>query len=179
VASHVFWLKEEGATPFFRAAFGGDVEVMKLLLAHGADPNIATKDHTTPLMALAGVGYTLAIDHHRSHREDLEALRLLLELGADVNAANDQGMTPLMGAAHRGANEEIRVLVEHGAKLDARDKGTYCGDARRACSGPGMLALNYAIGVAVTVQNPVYKPDTAALLKTLMAERGIPIPEGI
>lgn len=179
VASHVFWLKEEGATPFFRAAFGGDVEVMKLLLAHGADPNIATKDHTSPLMGFAGVGYTLAIDHHRSPKEDMEALKLLLELGADVNAANDQGMTPLMGAAHRGANEEIKVLVEHGAKLDAKDKGSYCGDARRACTGPGMMALNFAIGVAVTVQNPVYKPETAALLKKLMAERGVPIPEGI
>lgn len=180
VASHVFWLKEEGATPFFRAAFGGDVEVMKLLLAHGADPKIATKDNTTPLMALMGVGYTLAIDHHRSRAEDMEALRLLLELGADVNAANDQGMTPLMGAAHRGASaEEIRTLVDHGAKLDARDKGTYCGDARRTCSGPGMMPLNFAVGVAVTVQNPVYKPEVVTLLKTLMAERGISVPEGL
>ena len=178
VASHVFWLKEEGATPFFRACYGGDAEVMKLLLAHGADPSIATKDHTTPLMALAGVGYTLGLAHHRSHQEDMEGLKLLLDLGADVNTANDQGLTPLMGAAQRGADEEIRVLVEHGAKLDARDKGTYCGDARRACSGPGMLALNFAKGVAVTVEAPVYRPDTVALLKKLMAERGIPIPEG-
>jgi ankyrin repeat protein len=177
VASHVFWLKEEGASPFFRAAYGGDVEVMKLLLAHGADPQISTKDHTTPLMALAGVGYTLGIDHHRSHQEDMEALRLLLDLGADVNAANDQGLTPLMGAAQRGANEEIVVLVEHGAKLDAQDKGTYCGDARRTCAGRGMLPLNFAMGVAVTVQMPVYKPETVALLKKLMTERGIPIPE--
>ena len=145
-------------------------------MARGADPAISTKDHTTPLMAFTGVGYTLAIDHHRSHGEDMEALRLLLELGADVNAANDQGMTPLMGAAQRGANEEILVLVERGAKLDAKDKGTYCGDARRTCSGPGMLALNYAMGVAVTVQMPIYKPETTALLKRLMSERGIPIP---
>jgi ankyrin repeat protein len=57
----------------------------------------------------------------------MEALRLLLETGADVNAANDQGLTPLMGAAHRGANEELAVLVEHGAKLDAKDKGTMTG----------------------------------------------------
>jgi uncharacterized protein len=178
VASHVFWLKEEGATPFFRAAYGGDVEVMKLLLAHGADPRTSTKDETTPLMAFAGVGFTLGIVHHRSHQEDMEALNLLLELGADVNAANAQGMTPLMGAAQRGANDEIRVLVEHGAKLDARDKGTYCGDARRTCSGPGMLALNFAKGVAVTVEAPVYRPETVALIKQLMIERGIPIPEG-
>ena len=177
VASHVFWLKEEGATPFFRAAYGGDAEVMKLLLAHGADPEIATKDHTTPLMALAGVGFTQGLSHHRSHQEDMEGLKLLLGLGADVNAANDQGLTPLMGAAQRGANEEIRVLVEHGAKLDARDKGTYCGDARRTCAGPGMLALNFAMGVAVTVEMPVYRPETVALIKTLMTGRGIPIPD--
>ncbi|HXP89029.1 MAG TPA: ankyrin repeat domain-containing protein [Bryobacteraceae bacterium] len=178
VASHVIWLKEEGATPFFRAAFGGDAEVMKLLLAHGADPGIATKDHTTPLMACTGVGFVQGLVQHRSHAEDMESLKLLLDLGADVNAANDQGMTPLMGAAQRGANEELVALVEHGAKLDAKDKGTYCGDAvRKTCSGPGRLALNFAKGVAVTVEAPVNRPETVALIKKLMTERGIPIPE--
>jgi ankyrin repeat protein len=178
VASHVIWLKEEGATPFFRAAYGGDAEVMKLLLAHGADPGISTKDHTTPLMALTGVGYVLGLVHHRSHAEDMEGLKLLLDLGADVNAANDQGMTPLMGAAQRGADEELVALVEHGAKLDAKDKGTYCGDAvRRSCSGRPMLPLNFAKGVAVTVEAPINRPETVALIKKLMTERGIPIPE--
>jgi uncharacterized protein len=177
VASHVIWLKEEGATPFFRAAYGGDAEVMKLLLAHGADPQIATRDHTTPLMAFAGVGFVLGLVQHRSHAEDMESLRLLLDTGADVNAANDQGLTPLMGAAQRGANEELVVLVEHGAKLDTRDKGTYCGDAvRRSCSGHPMLALNFAKGVAVTVEAPVNRPETVALIKKLMTERRIPIP---
>jgi uncharacterized protein len=177
VASHVIWLKEEGATPFFRAAYGGDSAVMKLLLAHGADPQIATKDHTTPLMALTGVGYVLGLVHHRSHAEDMEGLKMLLDLGADVNAANDQGLTPLMGAAQRGANEELVALVQHGAKLDAQDKGSYCGDAiRRVCAGPGMRALNFAKGVAVTVEAPVNRPETVALIKKLMAEQGIPIP---
>ncbi|HUI79009.1 MAG TPA: ankyrin repeat domain-containing protein [Bryobacteraceae bacterium] len=178
VANHVIWLKEEGATPFFRAAYGGDADVMKLLLAHGADPQISTKDHTTPLMAFAGVGFVLGLVQHRSHAEDMESLRLLLDTGADVNAANDQGLTPLMGAAQRGANEELVVLVEHGAKLDARDKGTYCGDAvRRTCSGRPMLALNFAKGVAVTVEAPVNRPETVALIKKMMTERRIPIPE--
>jgi uncharacterized protein len=176
-ANHVFWLKEAGATPFFRAAYGGDAEVMKLLLEHGADPTLTTKDHTTPLMGLAGVGFTLSLVHHRSHQEDMEALNLLLSLGGDINATNDQGLTALMGAAQRGANDEIQVLVDHGARLDLRDKGTYCGDSGKSCSGEGMLALNYAIGVPVTVQMPVYKPDTVALLEKLMTERGIPIPK--
>ncbi len=51
---------------------------MKILMAHGADPQIATKDHTHRLMAFAGVGFTLGIVHHRSHAEDMEALRYLL-----------------------------------------------------------------------------------------------------
>ena len=33
---------EIGATPFWRAAFAGDVAAMSLLVEHGADPNIAT-----------------------------------------------------------------------------------------------------------------------------------------
>jgi ankyrin repeat protein len=175
-ANHVFWLKEEGASPFFRAAYGGDVEVLKLLLQHGADPHISTKDHTTPLMGLAGVGFTLSLVHHRSHKEDMESLNLLLGLGGDINATNDQGLTALMGAAQRGANEEIQVLVAHDAKLDMRDKGMYCGDGAK-CTGSGVLALNYAIGVPVTVQMPVYKADTVALLKKLMTEQGIPVPQ--
>jgi ankyrin repeat protein len=177
VASHVIWMKEEGATPFFRASYGGDAEVMKLLLAHGADPQISTADHTTPLMAFAGVGFVLGLVQHRSHAEDMESLRLLLDSGADVNAANDQGLTAVMGAAHRGADEELAVLVDHGAKLDTRDKGTYCGDAvRRTCSGHPMLALDFAKGVAVTVEAPVNRPKTMALIKKLMVERRIPIP---
>jgi hypothetical protein len=73
-------------------------------------------------------------------------------------------------------NDEIVALVAHGAKLDARDKGMYCGDSGKACTGGGVLALNYAIGVPVTVQMPVFKADTVALLKKLMTERGIPVP---
>ena len=49
------WLNEDGATPFLRAAHSGDTALMKLLLAHGADPKIATEDGTTALMAAAEV----------------------------------------------------------------------------------------------------------------------------
>src|SRR5262249_35664777 len=95
------WMKEAGATPFVRAALNGDVTVMKMLLPYGADPNIPTEDHTTALMALAGVGYAEGFIFHHSQEETMQALRLVLELGADVNAANDRGLTALHGAAHR------------------------------------------------------------------------------
>ena len=47
----------EGATPFMRAAKAGDVEVMRLLLANGADPHLMQKNHTTALMLAAGFGF--------------------------------------------------------------------------------------------------------------------------
>jgi uncharacterized protein len=172
--NHPIWLQEEGATPFLRAAYAGDVELMKLLLAHGADPSITTADNTTPLMAVAGVGFTLSFVHHRSAAEDVEALKMLLDLGADPNAANAQGVTALMGAAHMGVNDLIEILVDHGAKLDARSKGK-CPTGSLNCED-GATALTYAEGLATTSQSPLYFPETVALLEKLMSERGIPVP---
>ena len=40
------WLDENGATAFLRASQSGDVALMKLLLAHGADPKINTEPRT-------------------------------------------------------------------------------------------------------------------------------------
>ena len=60
VIGSVAWVDLTGQTPFLRAAAAGDVDVMRLLLAHGADPNIATDAGTTPLMVAAGVNWSVA-----------------------------------------------------------------------------------------------------------------------
>src|SRR5260370_17612304 len=51
------WVDPAGATPLWRAAQSTDVAAMRLLMAHGADPKIATKSGDTPLMAAAGIGW--------------------------------------------------------------------------------------------------------------------------
>jgi ankyrin repeat protein len=51
------WVDFTGQTPFLRAALAGDVTVMRLLLARGADASIATFAGTTALMAAAGVNW--------------------------------------------------------------------------------------------------------------------------
>ena len=54
------WANFDGQTPFLRAALSGDVTLMRLLLEHGADPNLATNDGATPLMAAAAsTGWSL------------------------------------------------------------------------------------------------------------------------
>lgn len=170
------WLYEDGATPFLRAAQSGDVTVMKLLLDHGANPKIATSNGDTALMVAAGIGWVDGVTFEWSEADNLAAVKMCLDLGIDPNVADGDGRTALHGAAHKGRNEVINLLVEHGAKLDARDKGsrdTFTG----ALEGHTWMPIDYARGlVRVGVQSATARPETEALLKKLMEERGIPVP---
>jgi ankyrin repeat protein len=109
-----------GATAFMLAARSADVEVMKMLLAKGADPKLANKDGLNALMLAAGESW--ADSHKGTEAEALEAVKLCASLGLDVNAATDKGDTALHGAAHRGADSIVKFLAENGAKIDARNK---------------------------------------------------------
>jgi ankyrin repeat protein len=149
------WANMIGATPFWRAAQSDDVTVMRLLKDNGADPLLSTTDHTTPLMVAAGVGWSDG-QSHGSPSEAPEALNLCLEWGGDVNAANEVGYTALHGAAFRGANEVVKLLVEKGARMDVK-------------SQEGRLPVNMAEGMHIGPGGWVEHEDTAALLHKLMA----------
>jgi ankyrin repeat protein len=146
-----------GATPFFVAARAGDVEVMRLLVAAGADPLLPNNQKITPLMVASGVGV-------RGHspvpeREALEAMRLSVELGNDINAVDAAGETALHGTAYRGISGSstlIRFLVDKGAKLNV--KNTY-----------GWTPLAIAEGIYYGGSDTRSDP-TAAFLRTLGAE---------
>jgi uncharacterized protein len=170
------WLDENGATAFLRASQSGDVALMKLLLARGADPKIATVLGVTALQVAAGIGWVEGITYEWSPKNTLEAVTLLLDLGLDVNAQADTGRTALHGAAHKGRPEVVQVLADHGAKLDVRDYGNT--DNRG-----GKLAVHtwqpvdYADGlVRVGVQSAIAHPETGLLLRKLMAAAGLPVP---
>lgn len=120
-----------GATPFVLAATTYDVDLMRLLVAHGADPHVTTKEGTTALIMASGIGDRLCElppfrAGHRTEEEEkkaLEAVKLLVDLGVDVNAANRTGLTALHGAALMGADDVISFLVSKGANVNATDIG--------------------------------------------------------
>jgi ankyrin repeat protein len=152
-----------GATPFLLAAKAADIELMRLFLAHGADPTITTNSGITPLMAAAGIAWA-AFQDRASERQVLDVVKFLVEeLGADVNAVNAYNETPMHAAAYRGANTVVQYLFDKGAKLDvvALDGRT-----------PLIVAdgVEYGNGFAA-------HPETAAFLRKLgAAERQCPAP---
>ena len=169
------WLREEGATPFWRAAQSSDTELMQRLLDAGADPLIASNNGTTALMVASGIGWVEGVTHEWSREQNGQTVNRLLELGADVNASDLDGRTALMGAAHKGRNEIVQMLVDHGADMAVRDVGSR--DSIHNLYGKTWQAIDYADGlVRVGVQSSIAHPETAALLRKLMKEAGLPAP---
>jgi ankyrin repeat protein len=174
------WLNEEGATAFLRAAQSGDLQLLKLLVARGADPKINTKLGVTPLAAAAGIGWVEGVTKERSPEETVEVVKYLLSLGIDPNVQADTGRVALHGAAHKGATEVVKVLVAAGARMDVRDFGNTDNRGSPAISTHTWLPIDYADGlVRVGVQSAIPHPETAKVLRELMLKAGLkPPPEG-
>jgi ankyrin repeat protein len=172
------WFFEDGATAFVRAAQSSDTELLKLLLEFKADPFLKTGNGDTALTAAGGIGWVEGVTYERSPQENVEAIRLLLDLGLDPNGANNEGRTPLMGAALKGRNAAVQLLVDRGARLETYDRGSRDTDkVGSLAAGHTWQALDYAEGlVRVGVQSATAYPETAALIRTLMRQRGLPVP---
>ena len=102
-----------GSTILHGAALGSrsltkaaQMEVIKLLLAHGADPNMGNNLGFTPL--------------HFASRP--EVIALLVSHGAEINTQNQFLSTPLHTPAYKGHTKTVKALIEHGADRTLQDK---------------------------------------------------------
>jgi uncharacterized protein len=154
-------LSEDGATPFWVAAQTLDLPYMRLLLEHGANPLIANSTGDTPLLAASGLVIEKPGESPGSPEEAAAAVKLLLDLGADATTVDNDGNTALHGIAIWGSNEAVEMLVKAGARLDVKNKR-------------GLTPWRIAEG-AVFEDAVLAQPQTAALLKKLMEERGLKV----
>ena len=162
------------ATALHRAAFAGDLELAKLLLAHAADPHAASSDRESMLEAATGLALIPGYQVSRPESERLELCKLLVQLGEDVNWADAYGITPLMAAANLGFTKIVQYLVDAGADLGAYDLGKRLDGAFMASVEP-LMPVDYAIGVGTFLPNNSveYHQETAELMLRLMKEKGI------
>jgi ankyrin repeat protein len=124
-------LQDLGATPLLRATLANDMEVVQLLLAKGASPNIKAMG-VTPFLVAVGVG-----GGGQRGGQTTALLDVLLQHGADVNAqvtgtktysmriartpSTNEGMTALHVAAQSGNVNLVRYLLEKGANPEITD----------------------------------------------------------
>jgi uncharacterized protein len=154
-----------GATPLFRATKASDLPAIRLLMEKGANPSVATADHSTPLMVAAGLGVPLVADEDTiqgaSKGDPVEAMQLFVKAGADVNAANDLGFTAVHYAAQGGRNRIVEFLAANGAKLDLKNKA-------------GKTPLDLAMTPGPTGRymeiDGISQTATAALIRRLMSK---------
>jgi ankyrin repeat protein len=137
-----------GATPLFIAAEGDRSRVVQRLLAKGADPNLARNNGLTPLTAAAYNGNTAIVADLLAHHAKPNTLdntektailyaaakgftpvvQILLNAGVDAKAVYGNQLTALMwaagyadGAGIDDAENVAKLLLDHGARLDAAD----------------------------------------------------------
>jgi hypothetical protein len=155
------------ATALMRAAFAADLELVQLLLAHGADPVIASRDSETMLLAASGLAFVHGYHRGKAPAERLQVVKRFVELGNDVNHHDDYGITPLMAAANYGNVPIIQYLIEAGADLGAHDLGKK-NDGQFGSSNEPLMPIDYAIGVGTFVPNNAVIIHEAAV--ALMAQ---------
>jgi ankyrin repeat protein len=158
----------EGTTPLMRAARTGDVELMRILMANGANPHIRRRDLSTALtMAATGRGGGLPTGPSTiPGASPVEAVKMLVAAGVDPNGFNLNGQTPLHIAAQRGVDAIVTELIAAGATLDLRDK------QRRT---PLDLALGTGLKPRTPDEEVPIRKSTAALLTEAMSKQGIPV----
>jgi ankyrin repeat protein len=84
------------------------LEIVRLLINHGADVTAQDMTCSTPLQLASYSGI-------------LEVVQILLENGSGVNARNETHSTPLHRASLLGCVESVQVLINHGADVNAQD----------------------------------------------------------
>ena len=126
-------------TALMLASRTGNADVINVLLAAGADPNITDADGYTCLHDAIDVGCTK------------ETLTAFINHGANIHAANKKGVTPLMGAVWKGNIDAIKVLLTAGA--DRKDCDTCLHSAIRNKCGKEILQRVISHGADVNAKN--------------------------
>jgi ankyrin repeat protein len=142
---------DRGLTPFLAACGTGNIEVVKLLLAHGANVHLATADGRGPIIMVVsrggggggprGFGPSEVDATASRSSSQVELLKLLAAAGADVNLmsrrhflARTRGGSALHYVVRNGGNPQlVQALLDLGLDINAKDDD-------------GLTALDYAMG---------------------------------
>ncbi|MDR3331699.1 MAG: ankyrin repeat domain-containing protein [Synergistaceae bacterium] len=155
-------LDEEGGeewTPLMMAsAWGGDLEILSILLRAGADVNARDDDGRGVLACATIWGGPISP----------EIVATLLEAGADVDARDNEGETALTLGIYKCSPEVVTALIEGGADVNALNNAGETALMRAAwCGKYEMLPVLLAAGADI---NAASKSGRTALMLCVLKE---------
>jgi ankyrin repeat protein len=180
----------KGATPFWRAAYALDVDAMRLLKAHGADPNIPTvKPAVRPRRGENDPGFTENVSGA------FKKVAHLFSLGNPEVPVGGPHIYPIHAAAGVGYGQSfagnahryvpgnwvpaVKFLVEEcGAEVDIRDANGYTALHHAASRGDNDLVL-YLVEKGADVKATSRRGQTTADMANGPIERVSPFPETV
>ena len=166
------------------------MEVVKLLLASGANVNAKNMDGYTALTAACAGGHSdvvrLLLDQNADikartkagdtalsltcSRGDMEIAKLLLDRGADVNSRGLDGDTPLTSASRSGHRDIVKLLLTRGAYVATKRGGYLEHELILAALQGDAKGISFPVTKGAKVQAMTDAGDTALTLAAYLGE---------
>jgi ankyrin repeat protein len=118
--SKIFHWLYVGDTPLHLAAAGYRVELVRLLLATGADPNATANHRQSGPLHYAADGYINGPDWNE--KRQVMTIQCLLDAGANINAQDKNGATSLHRAVRTRCAAAVKYLLERGSDAVLKNK---------------------------------------------------------
>ena len=136
-------------------------QIIEALICHGADLSLRTKEGETPLHLAACSAPRLRVILNHIQRQGTETLK--------VDATDSEGRTPLHYAAAAGNFSAMRILISHGADINARDT---CGATVLHYAVECRLCIAEALGAGATVATMDRSGRSPGHYLAILAENG-------
>ena len=135
-----------GGGPLVTAAANNNVEIVRILIEHGADVNQSTTNNWTPL-------------HFAAKNNNPEILKMLIDKGANVNVVNKMGESPLKIAEERGYTLIVRLLND----TEERLYNNFADNNQNIVTDKSTTVEISDVDVDIPINN-INKPNTYALI---------------